>query len=281
MARSVVLIVRHRGGHFLRRDEKSGRLYEVGDEKAEAKTSQALREGLDVRATKTAANTLMCGHGDKEGGRKKNAAAITAGGGASDGAIVVTSPMVGVKTERAMQAHQLQPIHAPGYGPPLSRPARPPPQAAAAAAGYYPPYPPQRYDDPYYRSRYHHPPTANAAAAAAATAGYEYGVPIHPRHLQQPSSPHHPHQPPTMHHHHVHHYAAAAAAGGGYHYPTGYNVGGYPGGYPGGGSGGAYPSPPRSSPVNRKGLAAKTGVDAASNVTPIVSRPHCPKPIHP
>lgn len=31
-------------------------LYEVGDAKAEAKTSQALREGLDVRATKSAAN---------------------------------------------------------------------------------------------------------------------------------------------------------------------------------------------------------------------------------
>lgn len=59
MARSVVLIVRHRGGRFLRRNETDGKLYEVGDEKAEAKTSQALREGLDVRATKTAANTLL------------------------------------------------------------------------------------------------------------------------------------------------------------------------------------------------------------------------------
>jgi len=59
MARSVVLIVRKRGGRFLRRDDTDGRLYEVGDEKAEAKTSQALREGLDVRATKTAAITLM------------------------------------------------------------------------------------------------------------------------------------------------------------------------------------------------------------------------------
>ncbi|KAL3789599.1 hypothetical protein ACHAW5_006529 [Stephanodiscus triporus] len=44
MARFVVLIVRHRGGRFLRRDDMDGRLYEVGDEKAEAKTSQALRE---------------------------------------------------------------------------------------------------------------------------------------------------------------------------------------------------------------------------------------------
>jgi len=33
--------------------------YEVEDSKVEAKTSQALREGLDVRATKSAANSLM------------------------------------------------------------------------------------------------------------------------------------------------------------------------------------------------------------------------------
>lgn len=66
MARSVVLIVRHRGGRFLIRDDADGRLYEVGDEKAEAKTSQALREGLDVRATKSAANTLMGGDPSKK-----------------------------------------------------------------------------------------------------------------------------------------------------------------------------------------------------------------------
>mmetsp|Transcript_26210 Transcript_26210/g.56266 ORF Transcript_26210/g.56266 Transcript_26210/m.56266 type:complete len:1177 (+) Transcript_26210:411-3941(+) len=237
MARSVVLIVRHRGGRFLRRDDKTGRLYEVGDEKAEAKTSQALREGLDVRATKTAANTLMGGHVDKEGGKKRKAAAAAA---------VVTSPMMSesprvVKAsgaERLMQ-NRPQPVHAPGYGP-TSRPTRPPPPAAAA--GYYHPYPRQRYDDPYYRSRY--PPNA-AAAAAAATVGYEYGGSRHPQH-PQPSAAHHPHQPPTAHHHY-HHYAGAAGAGaaaGGYHYPTSYGGGEYPGA----GGATAYPSPPRSSP---------------------------------
>jgi len=52
IARTIVLIIRHRGGRFLKKDDVSGMLFEVGDEKAEAKTSQALREGLDVRASK-------------------------------------------------------------------------------------------------------------------------------------------------------------------------------------------------------------------------------------
>lgn len=51
LARTIVLIIRKRGGRFLKKDEETGELYEVGDTKAEAKTSQALREGLDVRAT--------------------------------------------------------------------------------------------------------------------------------------------------------------------------------------------------------------------------------------
>ena len=52
LARSIVLIIRKRGGRFVKKDDKSGQLFEVGDHKAEAKTSQAIREGLDVRATK-------------------------------------------------------------------------------------------------------------------------------------------------------------------------------------------------------------------------------------
>lgn len=58
LARTIVLIIRKRGGRFLRKDDETGMLFEVGDAKAEAKTSQALREGLDVRATKSAANSL-------------------------------------------------------------------------------------------------------------------------------------------------------------------------------------------------------------------------------
>jgi hypothetical protein len=59
LARTIVLIIRKRGGRFLKKDEETGELYEVGDAKAEAKTSQALREGLDVRATKSAASSLL------------------------------------------------------------------------------------------------------------------------------------------------------------------------------------------------------------------------------
>lgn len=64
LARTIVLIIRKRGGRFLKKDEDTGELYEVGDLKAEAKTSQALREGLDVRATKSAV-------ADKKGKKKK------------------------------------------------------------------------------------------------------------------------------------------------------------------------------------------------------------------
>jgi hypothetical protein len=52
IARTIVLIIRKRGGRFLKKNDEDGGFYEVGDEKAEAKTSQALREGLDVRASK-------------------------------------------------------------------------------------------------------------------------------------------------------------------------------------------------------------------------------------
>jgi len=58
LARTIVLIIRKRGGRFLKKDDETGELYEVGDSKAEAKTSQALREGLDVRATKSASNNV-------------------------------------------------------------------------------------------------------------------------------------------------------------------------------------------------------------------------------
>lgn len=56
LARTIVLIIRKRGGRFLKKNDDTGQLFEVGDDKAEAKTSQALREGLDVRATRSAQN---------------------------------------------------------------------------------------------------------------------------------------------------------------------------------------------------------------------------------
>jgi len=64
IARSIVLIIRKRGGRFLKKDDDTSALFEVGDAKAEAKTSQALREGLDVRATRSGKN------GDKKKKKK-------------------------------------------------------------------------------------------------------------------------------------------------------------------------------------------------------------------
>lgn len=50
ISKRIVRTVRQQGGRFLRRDEKSNRWIDVGDKKSIEKTSQALREGLDVRA---------------------------------------------------------------------------------------------------------------------------------------------------------------------------------------------------------------------------------------
>lgn len=69
IARTIVLIIRNRGGRFLKKDELSGMLFEVGDEKAEAKTSQALREGLDVRASK---GSSSCSDSKRRSRKKKS-----------------------------------------------------------------------------------------------------------------------------------------------------------------------------------------------------------------
>lgn len=83
LARTIVLIIRKRGGRFLKKDDETGELYEVGDAKAEAKTSQALREGLDVRATKSAASNLL----DKKKKKKKDAEAAAANEEVKEGEI--------------------------------------------------------------------------------------------------------------------------------------------------------------------------------------------------
>jgi hypothetical protein len=51
IARSIVSMVRQNGGRFLQRDD-IGQWVEVTDRRATAKTSQALREGLDIRNQK-------------------------------------------------------------------------------------------------------------------------------------------------------------------------------------------------------------------------------------
>ena len=106
MARSVVLVVRLRGGRFLRRDDTDGKLYEVGDEKAEAKTSQALREGLDVRATKTAANTLM---GTESGKKRKESPSKTKHMKTSKPVLQYERPTIG----KAAYRESATPIHVP------------------------------------------------------------------------------------------------------------------------------------------------------------------------
>jgi len=78
LARTIVLIIRKRGGRFLKKDDETGELYEVGDTKAEAKTSQALREGLDVRATKSAASSLLEKKKKKQLQDQQEAAALAA-----------------------------------------------------------------------------------------------------------------------------------------------------------------------------------------------------------
>mmetsp|Transcript_23821 Transcript_23821/g.34805 ORF Transcript_23821/g.34805 Transcript_23821/m.34805 type:complete len:209 (+) Transcript_23821:99-725(+) len=49
IAKLIVSEIRHLGGRFLKREDEGNVWVEVGDKKAVEKTSQALREGLDVR----------------------------------------------------------------------------------------------------------------------------------------------------------------------------------------------------------------------------------------
>lgn len=49
IARSIVRIVREKGGRFLKRNNSTGVWNDIGDKQASSKTSQALREGLEVR----------------------------------------------------------------------------------------------------------------------------------------------------------------------------------------------------------------------------------------
>ena len=143
MARSVVLIVRNRGGRFLRRDEVDGRLYEVGDEKAEAKTSQALREGLDVRATKTAANSLL---GTDSSNKKRKRSSSTSAGNERVKKPTKPAPLT-------FPSPRILPTYMP-RGPPLpprhpyyyGRPPPPPPGAMLPyPPPHYPGYPPAAY----------------------------------------------------------------------------------------------------------------------------------------
>lgn len=181
MARSVVLIVRNRGGRFLRRDESDGRLYEVGDEKAEAKTSQALREGLDVRATKTAANTLLGTDSSKK--RKKvvpSASLVSASIQKMDDEAKPHVKLEGGKVARPPRevSSSVQPSY---YGTNES-PAHP-------RHHLYPP-PPPCYDDPYYHS---YPPAYHLAPPGYGP--YPYPLPYYGAYPTPPRSGEHPPPP--------------------------------------------------------------------------------------
>ena len=54
LSRSIVHAVRSQGppGRFLQKDSKSDRWYDIGDQRAQEKTSQALREGAPELRTK-------------------------------------------------------------------------------------------------------------------------------------------------------------------------------------------------------------------------------------
>eukprot|EP00957_Ditylum_brightwellii_P149564 11389314-Ditylum_brightwellii.AAC.1 len=73
MARSLVLIVRFQGGRFLRKGKNTDTYYEIGDEKAEAKAAQTLREGLEVRATIRKRKEIYIQQREMEYGKRKMA----------------------------------------------------------------------------------------------------------------------------------------------------------------------------------------------------------------
>lgn len=98
LARTIVLIIRKRGGRFLRKNEETQQLFEVGDTKAEAKTSQALREGLDVRATKSA-RTLQDKHKKKKKGTPKSPGSDT----------TMESPISTAKSNSSMKVTDVTP----------------------------------------------------------------------------------------------------------------------------------------------------------------------------
>jgi len=185
MARSIVLIIRKRGGRFLKKDEATGAYFDVGDEKAEAKTSQALREGLDVRATKSAATSMV-----KEEKKKKKEAAAAAAAAAAE--------------EQRMAHCGPQEDGYGGYGPPPHHyhPHGPPPHPEDGYGypppGGYPPYPPHAHP----HAHPHGPPPSGAGYDGELEPAdpYYYRKRRNPSpphgHIPPPNGPLHPHSYP-------------------------------------------------------------------------------------
>jgi len=182
IARTIVLIIRNRGGHFLKKNEDDGTYLDVGDEKAEAKTSQALREGLDVRACRSTID------GKKKTSRirkKKSVKREDADGRLEEASDIVDSPHTG------------PPPHHPegGYAYP------PPPYYY----GYDPYYPPP-YGAPSYNQHPYSPPQRKRARGPPGEASYDhspypppykgYGYHYPPEHQRGYGAPH-GHQDPS------------------------------------------------------------------------------------
>ena len=118
----------------------------MGDEKAEAKTSQALREGLDVRATKTAANTLL----GTESSNKKRKRSPSNAGESSERAKKPTKPApVTFPPRRILPTYMPRGPPLPPRNPPYyyGRPHPPPPPHGyeRGPPGSMAPYPPHYY----------------------------------------------------------------------------------------------------------------------------------------
>ena len=194
LARTIVLIIRNRGGRFLRKDEVSGMLYEVGDEKAEAKTSQALREGLDVRASKTSPGGKKKMNNKK--GPQRGGAEVSSHYGALDDELTMAESIPGGREGPPPEAYPYggapppyyysggyydeygygyEPQHAPppGYNY-RKRPRGPPPP-------YYHQPPPPMYNKPYYpppSGEYYPPPYYHGPPKESHSAMEDFNPPL-------------------------------------------------------------------------------------------------------
>jgi hypothetical protein len=188
------LIIRNRGGRFLRKDEVSGMLYEVGDEKAEAKTSQALREGLDVRASKTSPGGKKKMNNKK--GPQRGGAEVSSHYGALDDELTMAESIPGGREGPPPEAYPYggapppyyysggyydeygygyEPQHAPppGYNY-RKRPRGPPPP-------YYHQPPPPMYNKPYYpppSGEYYPPPYYHGPPKESHSAMEDFNPPL-------------------------------------------------------------------------------------------------------
>jgi len=205
IARTIVLIIRHRGGRILKKDEVSGMLFEVGDEKAEAKTSQALREGLDVRASKGSSAD------SKRKSRKKKPA-------------IAPHPKCKQEANQYGEDVTMADTTPPREGPPSHNEGHPPYPGYYYGGGGYEEYPHPRGGDAGYDFHHpHHPPPYTPSRKrqrppppVTATGMYPYhNAPPFKGYGYPPS--HAPHAPPSHQEYYptaIHRQGAEAGAAG-------------------------------------------------------------------